>query len=242
MSDEQHSNDTDEQALHDSLMREQDEPTAGASPIPIFLLFLLAALCFWAGVYLVHFGGESGFSKDAYTLDYDPHAAVVVVEVSLYDRGAKIYKAQCVACHQDTGLGVPGVYPPLAGSEWVAGHQESLARILINGLNGPIEVAGNTYNGNMPAFGPNGLNLKPLEIAGVLTYIRQEWDNQASEVTEDTMKAYMDQYGSRGTPWTAEEVVADLGPEPVAEEAPATEEGAATAEEGLVTAEVSVAH
>ncbi len=232
MSDEQHTNDTDEQELHDSLMREQDEPTAGASPIPIFLLFLLAALCFWAGVYLVHFGGESGFSKEAYTLDYDPHAAVVVVQVSLYDRGAKVFKAQCVACHQDTGLGVPGVYPPLAGSEWVTGHQEKLARILINGLNGPIEVAGNSYNGNMPAFGPNGLNLKPVEIAGVMTYIRQEWGNEASDVTEDTINGYMDQYGSRGTPWTAEEVVTDLGPEPVAEEAPAAEEGeAAPAEE-----------
>jgi len=93
---------------------------------------------------------------------------------------------------------------------------------LINGLNGPIEVAGKQYNGNMPAFGPNGLNLKPLEIAGVLTYIRQSWGNQASDVTEATMITYMDQYGSRGTPWTAEEVVVDLSAEPVSA-APAAE-------------------
>jgi hypothetical protein len=104
----------------------------------------------------------------------------------------------------------------------VTDHQESLARILINGLNGPIEVVGKQYNGNMPAFGPNGLNLKPIEIAGVLTYIRQSWGNQASEITEATMIAYMDQYGSRGTPWTAEEVVLDLSPEPVSA-APAAE-------------------
>ena len=75
----------------------------------------------------------------------------------------------------------------------------------------------------MPAFGPNGLNLKPLEIAGVLTYIRQEWGNEASEVTEATIDGYMDQYGSRGTPWTAAEVVDGLGEEPVAEAAPAAE-------------------
>ncbi|CAA6679035.1 MULTISPECIES: cytochrome c [unclassified Lentimonas] len=228
MSDEQHNNDTGEQELHDSLMREQEEPRDGSSPIPIFILFLFAALCFWGGVYLIEFGGH--FNKDAYTLDFDPNAEVVVVQVSLYDRGAKVFKAQCVACHQDSGLGVPGVYPPLAGSEWVTGHQESLARILINGLNGPIEVAGNTYNGNMPAFGPSGLNLKPLEIAGVLTYIRQEWGNEASEVTEATMNGYMDQYGSRSTPWTAEEVVIDLGEEPVSE-APAAEEAPAEAGE-----------
>jgi mono/diheme cytochrome c family protein len=225
MSDEQHTKDSGEQELHDALMREKDEPSKGGSPIPIFILFLFAALCFWGGVYLIQYGG--GFSKNAYTLDFDPHAKVVVAQVSLYDRGAKVFKAQCVACHQATGLGVPGVYPPLAGSEWVTGHQETLARILINGMNGPVEVAGNKFNGNMPAFGPSGLNLKPQDIAGVLTYIRQEWDNGASEVTEATVNGYMEQYGSRGTPWTAEEVITDLGPEPVAEEAPAAEETAA---------------
>ena len=226
MSDEQHNQDTDEQELHDALMREQDEPSNGSSPIPIFILFLFAALCFWGGVYLIQYGGH--FHKDAYTFDFNPNAEVAVVQVSLYDRGAKVFKAQCVACHQATGLGVPGVYPPLAGSEWVTGHQESLSRILINGLNGPIEVAGKKYNGNMPAFGPSGLNLKPQEIAGVLTYIRQEWDNGASEVTEATVAGYMDQYGSRGTPWTAEEVLLDLGDEPVAE-APAVEAAPAEA-------------
>ncbi len=222
MSDEQHTKDTGEQDLHDSLMREKDEPRDGSSPIPIFILFLFAALCFWGGVYLIKFGGEH-FSKDAYTLDYDPHAGRVVVQISLRDRGFKVFKAQCVVCHQESGLGVPGVYPTLAGSEWVTGHQESLARILINGLNGPIEVAGNQFNGNMPAFGPSGLNLKPQDLAGVLTYIRQEWCNDASDVTEATINGYMDQYGSRGTPWTAEEVVTDLGEEPVAE-APAAED------------------
>ena len=83
-------------------------------------------------------------------------------------------------------------------------------------MNGPFEVAGSSYNGNMPAFGPSGLNLKPQELAGVLTYIRQEWDNDASEVTEATVNGYLDQFGSRGTPWTAEEVVTDLGEEPAA--------------------------
>jgi mono/diheme cytochrome c family protein len=218
MSDEQHTKDSDEQNLHGALMRENDDPANGTSPIPIFILLLSVALCVWAVFYLNKFDGY--FSRDAYALDFDPNAEVVVVQVSLYDRGAKVFQAQCIACHQGTGLGIPGVYPPLAGSEWVTGHQETIARILINGLNGPITVAGNEFNGSMPSFGPSGLNLKPLEIAGVLTYIRQEWGNNASEVTEATIKGYMEQYGSRGTPWTAEEVVDDLGPEPVAEATP----------------------
>ena len=81
-------------------------------------------------------------------------------------------------------------------------------------MNGPLEVLGNQYNGNMPAFGPAGLNLKPLDIASVLTYIRQEWGNEESDFTEETMKQYMAMYSARTTPWTAEEIVLDLGPEP----------------------------
>ena len=224
MSDEKKNNEshqqdaegTPERDLHDPLMREKDEPKEGFAPTPIFILFLFSALCFWGGVYLIEHSG--GFSRDAFSPDYNPHAEVVVVEVPLFERGAKIFTSQCAACHQASGLGVPGVYPPLAASEWVTGHQETLARILINGMNGPVEVAGKSYNGNMPAFGPNGLNLKPKDIAAVLTYIRQDWGNQASDITEATMNTYMQRYASRGTPWTAEELVENLSPEPAPSE------------------------
>ena len=111
---------------------------------------------------------------------------------SLFEIGQKIFSNQCAQCHQSNGQGVTGVYPPLVASNWVLGHQEVLARILINGMNGKVEVFGKTYNGNMPAFGPSGLNLKPKQIAGVLTYIRQEWGNDSSEMTEATLKDYME--------------------------------------------------
>ena len=136
-------------------------------------------------------------------------AAAPRPEVPLFDRGAKVFRGQCAQCHQANGQGVPGAFPPLVASKWVTGNEERLARILINGLNGPIEVNGNTYNGNMPAFGPNGLNLKAKDIAGVLTYIRQEWGNAEADVTVEAMEGYMDSYGSRGTPWTATELLAD---------------------------------
>lgn len=212
MSDKEHNNQTDNPDLNDPLLREKEEPRENSSPIPVFILFAFAALCFWGGVYLVEHSGD--FSKDAYTRDYDPNAKVAAVQVSLFDRGKKIFNAQCVACHQTNGQGVTGVYPPLAGSKWVLGHQEVLARILINGLNGPVIVLGNQYNGNMPAFGPAGLNLKPTDIASVLTYIRQEWGNEASDFTVETMEKYMPMYSARTTPWNAEELVQNLGPEP----------------------------
>ncbi len=203
------------QDVHAQLMREKEEPHEGFSPVPIFLMFVFAALCFWGGVYLVEHSG--GYRWDAYSPDFDPNVgALKAAEISLADRGAKVYRNQCAQCHQAEGIGVPGVYPPLADSEWVQGHPEVVARILINGLNGPIEVKGKTYNGNMPSFGPSGLALSEKDIAGVITYIRQEWGNAASEVTEQMIADYSAEYSGRSTPWTAAELKEGLGPIPVA--------------------------
>jgi len=97
----------------------------------------------------------------------------------------------CVACHQTTGLGLPGVFPPLAGSEWVNGPAENLIRIQLRGLMGPITVAGKEYNSVMP---PNA-TLTDGEIAEVLTYIRNEWGNKGSAVTADMVKALRSEVG-----------------------------------------------
>ncbi|MFP4068865.1 MAG: c-type cytochrome [Opitutales bacterium] len=221
------------QDVHAQLMREKEEPHEGFSPIPIVLIFLFAALCFWAGVYLVEHSGD--FRWDAYDPDFVAgEGQPEVAEVSLVELGAKVYRNNCAQCHQADGKGVSGVYPPLDGADWVTGHPEVLARILINGLNGPIEVAGKTYNGNMPAFGPSGSNLKPRQIAGVLTYIRQEWGNDASEITESMMEDYMDQYEGRSAQWTADELKEDLSPEPEpeSEEAEESEESDDSEESG----------
>ncbi|ADE53056.1 c-type cytochrome [Coraliomargarita akajimensis] len=200
--------DADVQDIHAQLMREKSEPEEGFSPVPIFLLFVFAILCFWGGAYFIRYSAD--FRWDVYDPDYDPVAASAPrPEIPLFDRGAKVFRGQCAQCHQANGEGVPGAFPPLVASKWVQGNEERLARILINGLNGPIEVKGSTYNGNMPAFGPNGLNLKAKDIAGVLTYIRQEWGNGGNEVTVEAMEGYLKDYGSRGTPWTAEELLAD---------------------------------
>jgi mono/diheme cytochrome c family protein len=217
------------QEVHAQLMREKEEPHEGFSPVPIFLMFFFAALCFWGGVYLVEHSG--GYRWDAYSPDFDPNAgAPKPVEISLFDRGAKVYRNQCAQCHQADGNGVPGVYPPLAGSDWVVGHPQVMARILINGLNGPIVVKGNTYNGNMPAFGSSGLALSEKDIAAVITYVRQEWGNAASEVTEPMIGDYSALYAGRSTPWQAAELKEGLGPIPEAVVQPVAEEATPAAE------------
>ena len=201
------------QDVHAQLMREKEEPQEGFSPVPIFLMFIFAALCFWGGVYLVEHSG--GYRWDAYSPDFNPYAdAPKPIEISLFDRGAKVYRNQCAQCHQADGNGVLGVYPPLVASDWVTGHPQVVSRILINGLNGPILVKGSSYNGNMPAFGPSGLALSDRDIAGVITYIRQEWGNSATEVTEATIAEYSDLYAGRSVPWLAADLKEGLGPVP----------------------------
>lgn len=99
--------------------------------------------------------------------------------------------ATCVACHQATGLGIPNVFPPLAGSEWVNGPVENLIRIQLRGLMGPITVKGQAYNSVMP---PNSM-MSDKDIAEVLTYVRSTWGNKASAVTPDMVKALRSEVG-----------------------------------------------
>lgn len=225
------------QDVHAQLMREKEEPQEGFSPVPIFLMFIFAALCFWGGVYLVEHSG--GYRWDAYSPDFNPSAgAPKPIEIALFDRGAKVYRNQCAQCHQADGNGVLGVYPPLVASNWVTGHPQVVSRILINGLNGPIVVKGSNYNGNMPAFGSSGLALSDKDIAGVITYIRQEWGNSASDVTVATIAEYSDLYAGRSVPWQAADLKEGLGPVPEVT-VPMVEElnvnGEAAAEDGVTS-------
>ena len=225
------------QDVHAQLMREKEEPQEGFSPVPIFLMFIFAALCFWGGVYLVEHSG--GYRWDAYSPDFNPSAgAPKPIEITLFDRGAKVYRNQCAQCHQADGNGVLGVYPPLVASNWVTGHPQVVSRILINGLNGPIVVKGSNYNGNMPAFGSSGLALSDKDIAGVITYIRQEWGNSASDVTVATIAEYSDLYAGRSVPWQAADLKEGLGPVPEVT-VPIVEElnvnGEAAAENGVTS-------
>ncbi len=103
--------------------------------------------------------------------------------------GLKVYTSVCLACHMANGTGVPGMFPPLAKTDWVTGDKERLIRITIQGLSGEIEVNGTTYNNIMP---PNS-HLSDREIADVLTYIRQSFGNDASEITvEEVQKVRAD--------------------------------------------------
>jgi cytochrome c oxidase cbb3-type subunit 2 len=107
------------------------------------------------------------------------------------DSGKEIYmKAApggglCFTCHQPNGQGISGQFPPLAGSDWVLGEKERLIKISIHGLMGEIEVNGVKYNNVMAPPGIPPGSLTDQQIADVLTYIRNEWDNSASAVSPE---------------------------------------------------------
>ena len=117
--------------------------------------------------------------------------------------GKKVYSSTCAACHQPTGQGASGTYPPLAGSEIVTGDEAKLIRVVLHGLTGEIEVQGETFNGAMPAWGPT---LKDDDIAAVLTYVRSAWGNKAAPVTPATVAQIRAATKARTSPWTAAEL------------------------------------
>lgn len=119
--------------------------------------------------------------------------------------GKQVFSTTCAACHQATGEGVPGVYPPLAGSEWVNGDDAKVVRILLHGVTGPIEVAGETFNSMMP---PWGATLKDGDIAAVLTYVRSQWGNKGAPISAAKVASIRAATASRTTPWTAAELAA----------------------------------
>ncbi len=119
--------------------------------------------------------------------------------------GKVVYEALCLNCHQPDGKGLAGVYPPLAGSDWVTGEAAPLIKILLHGLTGPITVSGQSY-GQQVAIPMPPMGLEDQQVADVLTYIRFQFGNQASAITAAEVKTIRAATSSRTTFWTAEEL------------------------------------
>lgn len=119
-----------------------------------------------------------------------------------FERGKLIYVSLCSACHQPSGTGLEGLAPPLVDSEWVLGSPDRPARIILNGLTGPVSVGGVTWRLEMPPL----RQLADEDIAGVLTYIRREWDHNASPVSSNDITKIRAAVAARTTPWTSDEL------------------------------------
>ncbi len=117
--------------------------------------------------------------------------------------GATTFTQICASCHQAKGQGVPGTYPPLAGSALAQDADATKPiRIVLHGFQGAIERNGKTYNGVMTAWA----QLSDQEIADVLTYVRSSWGNSAGAVTVDEVKTVRDQTAGRAGAYTEAEL------------------------------------
>jgi mono/diheme cytochrome c family protein len=118
--------------------------------------------------------------------------------------GAEVF-TRCATCHQSSGLGVAGAYPPLAGSEWLINNPEVPIRIVLHGLQGPITVKGSSFNSAMTPFADQ---LSDAEIAAVISYERSSWGNSASAITADQVKAVREATKGQTAPWKADDLKA----------------------------------
>ncbi|RFC51303.1 MAG: Cytochrome c [Verrucomicrobia bacterium] len=197
------------QAAHEKLLGRKPDDGAHYKMLPLVLLFVFSGLIFYAGTYLNQYSAR----YDATVFNENGHSTKGVTAVAKIDPmvlGKKNFELVCATCHQVTGLGVPGVYPPLAESEWVNGSEERLIRIVLHGLKGPVSVKGTVYSAAaMPVFGKvaaSGYNWSDDKIAAVLTYIRASFGNKAPAVTSEQVAAIHAKEADRKE-WSAEELL-----------------------------------
>ncbi|MES3014231.1 MAG: cytochrome c [Pseudomonadota bacterium] len=168
---------------HRAQQRETTEPSERSRPIPLIVALITLAVVL-TGVLYILFSEPFGPADlgDRRTLaDLRP----AVVRPGQGADGQQVFNANCVACHQATGKGLPGVFPPLDGSEWVTGDARVLANIVLHGVTGEISVAGQTYKGAMPAFAQLG----DAELAAVLSHVRSAWSNKSAAIKADLIAA-----------------------------------------------------
>ena len=96
-----------------------------------------------------------------------------------------MYSAHCAACHQADGQGLGGAFPPLAASDYLADGPAAAIDVVLNGLNGPITVNGVGYNAVMP----NLAYLSDRDVADIVTFVMNSWNNPGGEVSPEDVAA-----------------------------------------------------
>ncbi len=193
--------------LNDAQKREKIDPNEDNKPLPWFITMTIGALFMWSATYIketvMTAAPEAGDSRSEQVAVACAGGGLAKVAID----GGAIFQAKCVACHQANGEGIAGVFPPLAGSEWVKGKPEVLASILLHGINGKIHVKGTEYNGQMPVFKDL---LKDDEISAVLTHIRSTWGNNAPAVDEKLVASIRESTKARATSYDGDDELSKL--------------------------------
>lgn len=213
-----------------SVLREKPEPAEATASVPLWMFPVFGILIAWGAFYLaMNSGGFLVSVYDTNKVSWDGAgggAAAAAPDPMVI--GKRVFTQNCAVCHQANGEGVAGQFPPLAGSEWVMSQDwhgdNHLVKIVLHGLQGMVTVKGAQFNNAMT---PWGKVLKDDQIAAVLTYVRNEWGNQAPPITKEFVAKVREASQDRAEPWTQKELQA-IGRELVneAEAAPAAESSA----------------
>ena len=168
----------------------------------------MLALC-WGGFYLAFNSG--GFRQDVYetnVVNWAGGGAQAAAPVDPKVIGKRLYTQNCVVCHQSTGLGVAGQFPPLVGSEWVnsdSKHGDNhLVMLMLNGLQGSMQVLGGSYNNAMPQW----KQLTDDQIAAILTYIRSDWGNKGDAIDPTFVATIRKEQAAQNEAWTQAQLMA----------------------------------
>ena len=193
----------EQEAAARAQQREQAEPSERIQPIPLVVAAVTLAMVLFGVAYILLSEpfGRPGLGDRRTLADLSGPVAGAAAD------GKQVFTAQCAACHQAHGKGLPGVFPPLDGSEWVTGDERTVAAILLHGVTGEMTVAGNTFKGSMPSFGQLG----NAELAAVASYIRTGWSNRAGAVKPELFEAER-KAGARNTPFNGGAEVKALAP------------------------------
>ncbi|MBI2926355.1 MAG: cytochrome c [Verrucomicrobia bacterium] len=190
----------------------ETEPTAGSARGPIWLVVLLVVLFYWGTLYIHENSGEFQAAVFRPYRSMEELAALHPKSKAdeFFVQGKRLYDQYCSSCHQAAGTGsTVNNCPPLAGSEWVlAAGPGRLARIVLDGGQGPITVKGQLWNnGTMTPF--REVVTSDADIAAILTFIRgnKEWGNNASLVTSEQVKAVREKTADHGPYWNAAELL-----------------------------------
>lgn len=182
--------------------REQSEPWERNRPVPWLVLVVIVGLFIWSVGYIWFKYHDLPPAYGDMRTAADFQVASASTEDGGSIDGSKVYATHCVACHQATGAGVPGVFPPLGGSEWVEGEASVFLQIVLHGVRGELSVAGTVYSGEMPSFGDK---LNDSELAALASYVRSEFNQIEQPVTAAEVAAQR-QAIDRSDPWQGSEL------------------------------------
>jgi mono/diheme cytochrome c family protein len=176
--------------------------------VPAWIIVLTLALGYFGVVYVDDRG--AAFSRTVYGpwKSESDFAKLIPPKDPVFEMGKAIFENACAQCHQKSGLGVPGLNPPLVGSEWVlAEGANRIIRVVLDGATGPISVKGTEFNATMLAWRPN---LDDKQIAAVLTFVRNnpDWDHKAGPVKPEEVAKIRKATAERTSNWTAKELEA----------------------------------